>query len=113
RALERRERVAVVARRYRPGPGGFSDEELLYRAALGEGRVHAGRSKRDLARAAAAAGATLVLVDDAFSHWGLERDLDVVLLDRNDPWGGGPPPPPPPPPPPLPPPPPPPPRPCA
>jgi tetraacyldisaccharide-1-P 4'-kinase len=23
-------------------------------------------------------------VDDGFSHWGLERDLDVVLLDRTD-----------------------------
>jgi tetraacyldisaccharide 4'-kinase len=30
-----------------------------------------------------------VLVDDGFSHWGLARDLDVVLLDRTDLWGGG------------------------
>jgi len=28
-------------------------------------------------------------VDDGFSHWGLERDLDIVLLDRTDLWGGG------------------------
>ena len=81
--------VAVVTRRYRPGPGGRGDEELLYRAALGPERTFAGKVKRDLARAAAAAGAHLVLVDDGFSHWSLERDLDVVLLDRTDPWGGG------------------------
>ncbi len=81
--------VAVVGRRYRPGPSGAGDEELLYRAALGAERTFAGTSKRDLARAAAAAGAQLVLVDDGFSHWALERDLDIVLLDRTDLWGGG------------------------
>lgn len=81
--------VAVVCRRYRPGPGGFGDEELLYRGALGEAVVHAGTSKLELARAAAAAGAELILVDDGFSHWPLARDLDVVLVDSQDPWGGG------------------------
>ena len=88
-AIERGVKVAVVTRRYRPGPDGFGDEELLYRAALGESRVFAGESKRELARHAAAAGAELILVDDGFSHWGLERDLDIVLLDRHDLWGGG------------------------
>jgi tetraacyldisaccharide 4'-kinase len=81
--------VAVVARRYRPGPAGHGDEEQLYAAAFGRERTFAGRSKRLLARAAAAAGADLVLVDDGFSHWRLERDLDVLLLDRTDLWGGG------------------------
>ena len=81
--------AAVVTRRYRPGPDGRGDEELLYRAAVGPERTFAGTNKRELARAAAAAGAPLVLVDDGYSHWGLERDLDVVLLDRTDLWGGG------------------------
>jgi len=89
RARERGEKVAVVTRRYRPGPAGLGDEELLYRAVLGRDRTFAGRRKRDLARAAAASGASLVIVDDAFSHWALERDLDIVLLDRTDLWGGG------------------------
>ena len=87
-ARARGEHVAVVSRRYRPGPGGAGDEELLYRAAVGAERTFAGKRKRDLARAAAESGASLVLVDDGFSHWGLERDLDIVLLDRNDTWGG-------------------------
>ncbi len=81
--------VAVACRRYHPGPQGHGDEELLYRAALGEARTFAGRRKLELARAAAAAGAKLVLVDDGFSHWPLARDLDVVLLDASDLWGGG------------------------
>jgi tetraacyldisaccharide 4'-kinase len=81
--------AAVVCRRYRPGPGGRSDEELLYRGALGPEAVFAGRTKRLDAAAAAAAGHRVILVDDGFSHWGLARDLDVVLLDATDPWGGG------------------------
>lgn len=82
-------RVGVVTRRYRPGPSGCGDEELLYREALGGEAVFAGRSKLELAQQAAAHGCELVLVDDGFSHWPLARDLDVVLLDRTDPWGGG------------------------
>ena len=30
-----------------------------------------------------------MLVDDGFSTWSLERDLDIVLLDARDPWGAG------------------------
>jgi tetraacyldisaccharide 4'-kinase len=81
--------VAVVCRRYRPGPAGHGDEELVYAAALGKERVYAGTVKRELAARAAAAGRTLILVDDGFSHWRLARDLDLVLLDAGDPWGGG------------------------
>ncbi len=86
---ERGVRVGVVTRRYRPGPAGAGDEELLYRAALGADAVFAGDSKLALAQEAAARGCELVLVDDGFSHWRLARDLDVVLLDRTDLWGGG------------------------
>lgn len=82
-------RVGVVTRRYRPGPAGHGDEELMYRAALGEDAVFAGRSKAELAQEAASRGMALVLIDDGFSHWRLARDLDIVLLDRTDLWGGG------------------------
>jgi tetraacyldisaccharide 4'-kinase len=78
---------AVVCRRYRPGPGGRGDEELLLRRGLGGG-VFAGADKLRLAEAAARAGHDLVVVDDGFSHWRLVRDLDLVLLDWQDPWGG-------------------------
>jgi tetraacyldisaccharide 4'-kinase len=89
RALARGRAAAVVCRRYRPGPGGLGDEELMYRSALGAERVFAGRSKREQAGAAAAAGHGLVLVDDGFSHWALARAMDVVLLDAGDLLGGG------------------------
>jgi tetraacyldisaccharide 4'-kinase len=51
--------------------------------------VIVGRRKLEQARAAAAAGFDLLLVDDGFSTWSLERDLDVVLVDAREPWGGG------------------------
>jgi tetraacyldisaccharide 4'-kinase len=88
RAEERGVRSRVVCRRYRPGPDGRGDEERLYQLALGEPSVIAGRTKRRLA-ARAATEADLVLVDDGFSHWSLERDADLVLIDARDPWGGG------------------------
>ena len=89
RARERGVPFRVVCRRYRPGPAGRGDEERLYQNALGEAVVLAGRSKLALARQAAATAAQLVLVDDGFSHWPLERDLDIVLVNAADPWGGG------------------------
>ena len=82
-------RTAVVTRNYRPGPLGAGDESLLYAAAFPEGDVFAGPSKRALAERAAAAGCRLVVVDDGFSTWSLGRDLDLVLLDSHDLWGGG------------------------
>jgi tetraacyldisaccharide 4'-kinase len=88
-ALARGWNVAVVCLDYRPGPDGRGDEALLSEAALGKERVFSGRRKVDLAERAAAQGHDLVLVDDGFSHWRLERDRDVVLFDARDPWGGG------------------------
>jgi len=88
-ARDRGVAAAIVCRRYRPGPGGQGDEERLFRAALGPDRCFAGRSKLALARAAAAAGSRVVIVDDGFSHWPLARDVDLVLLDRTDLFGGG------------------------
>ena len=34
-------------------------------------------------------GADVVLLDDGFQHLRLDRDLDLVLIDSGDPWGGG------------------------
>ncbi|MFN8588108.1 MAG: tetraacyldisaccharide 4'-kinase [Candidatus Eisenbacteria bacterium] len=89
RAAARAVRTAIVCRRYRPGPQGEGDEERMYRRAVPGIACFAGTSKRALAREAVAAGAQLVLVDDGFSHWPLARDVDLVLLDRTDLFGGG------------------------
>jgi tetraacyldisaccharide 4'-kinase len=78
----------IVCRRYCPGPDGRGDEERMYQLALGNSAVIAGQVKWRMA-GRAAREADLVLVDDGFSHWRLERDADLVLLDASDPWGGG------------------------
>jgi len=89
RARERGLACAIVCRNYHPGPDGLSDEARLYRERCSEVGLFAGRTKRKLARRAAAEGYRFLCVDDGFSHWRLDRDLDVVLLDAHDPWGGG------------------------
>jgi tetraacyldisaccharide 4'-kinase len=37
---------------------------------------------------AAELGADIVILDDGFQHLRLRRDLDLLLLDAGDPWGG-------------------------
>ncbi len=34
-------------------------------------------------------GCDCVVLDDGFQHWRLARDLDIVLIDATDPFGGG------------------------
>ncbi len=45
-------------------------------------RVRGGRRAVEL-------GADIVILDDGFQHLRLRRDLDLVMLDAGDPWGGG------------------------
>lgn len=40
------------------------------------------------ASVASVLGADIVLLDDGFQHLRLRRNLDLVLLDAGDPWGG-------------------------
>lgn len=44
-------------------------------------RIRGGRRAVEL-------GADIVILDDGFQHLRLKRDLDLVLLDAGDPWGG-------------------------
>jgi tetraacyldisaccharide 4'-kinase len=40
-------------------------------------------------REAVRLGAEVLILDDGFQHLRLERDLDLVVIDAGDPWGGG------------------------
>lgn len=51
--------------------------------------VAVGRRRVAAAALACSAGATAIVLDDGFQHRALARDLDVVLLDAEDPLGGG------------------------
>ncbi len=41
------------------------------------------------ARLALGHGADVLLLDDGFQHLRMERDLDLLVVDSGDPWGGG------------------------
>lgn len=82
---------AVVLRGYRKGArdGADSDEAQLYARLVPGVPVLVDADRVRAAHAAAALGADLVLLDDGFQHRRLHRDVDVVLLDALDPFGGG------------------------
>ena len=65
------------------------DEPFLLARALPRAIVVVGADRLEGVRAAAAAGATVALLDDGFQHRRLGRDLDIVLLDGRAPFANG------------------------
>jgi tetraacyldisaccharide 4'-kinase len=51
--------------------------------------VIVGERRADAARAALGQGADLIILDDGFQHLALARDVNLLLLDAADPFGGG------------------------
>ena len=51
--------------------------------------VVVGERRADAARRAADLGADLFLLDDGFQHLAVRRDVNLLLLDARDPFGGG------------------------
>jgi tetraacyldisaccharide 4'-kinase len=72
-------------------PGGIRDEALLVAEKLvGKARVYTARSKTEAAiKAISEKRPDLVIVDDGFQHLGLHRDIDLVVLDFEEPFGRG------------------------
>lgn len=64
------------------------DEPYLLARSLPMVSVVVGADRWAGATAAAGAGADVVILDDGFQHRRLARDLDLVLLDARDPFGG-------------------------
>ncbi len=89
RLAARGRRPAIVSRGYGAARGTTSDEAAEL-ALLLPGVPHlADRDRAAGARAAAAAGADCVVLDDGFQHRRLARDLDLVAIDATDPYGCG------------------------
>lgn len=76
-------RPAIITRGYRAAPGGTNDEARL----VSECPVISNPDRVAGGRAAIAAGATCLILDDGFQHRRLHRDLDLVLIDATRPWG--------------------------
>lgn len=91
RLLERhRRRPAILTRGYGAQRGQMADEVQEFQAALPKTPVvvnadrvlGADRAQREF-------GADVLVLDDGFQHRRLGRDLDLVLIDALQPWGGG------------------------
>ena len=89
-ALEARGKpTAILMRGYR-GTGDSSDEVALLRRHLSEGyAIGVGADRYARGQALAARGFEWFLLDDGFQHLRLARDVDIVLVDATDPFGGG------------------------
>jgi tetraacyldisaccharide 4'-kinase len=82
-------RVAVLSRGYGAADGP-NDEALVLEANLPDVPHLQGPDRAALAATAVEELETEVLVlDDGFQHRRLARDLEIVLIDATDPWGGG------------------------
>jgi tetraacyldisaccharide 4'-kinase len=85
---QRELRVAILSRGY-GAQGGRNDEALVLEDNLPDVPHLQGADRVRWAQAAIEELDSEVLVlDDGFQHRRLARDLDLVLLDATDPWGG-------------------------
>ena len=82
-------RVVSDGRALRVGVEEAGDEPTLLARRLPRAIVVVSERRVEGARKAAELGAELLLLDDAFQHLAIRRDLDIVLLDHMDPLGGG------------------------
>jgi tetraacyldisaccharide 4'-kinase len=73
----------------RVGPEEGGDEPVAIARRVPGVAVVVGEARVEAARAAIEAGADLILLDDGFQHLGLQRDVDLLLVDAADPFGGG------------------------
>jgi tetraacyldisaccharide 4'-kinase len=104
--VDRGRRVAVLSRGYGRQQQGvsrvattagtrsqvrhFGDEPVLLATKLADTPVWVGRQRSTSGRAAIhSSRAEILILDDGFQHLALYRDLDLVLLDADNPWGNG------------------------
>lgn len=65
------------------------DEAFLLSENLPEAFVIVGKDRYQSSKLAARMGAHVLLLDDAMQHRGIARDLEVVVMDLQDPFGQG------------------------
>ncbi len=94
-------RTAVVARGYKRPTKGLAevsdkstwlevgDEPLEIFRRTENVRVYVDESKTVAAQKAADDGADVIIIDDGFQHRRLDRDINIVCLDWNEPFGPG------------------------
>ncbi len=83
--------VVVVSRGEGPlvGADEGGDEPVALARRLPGVLVVVGERRAEAGRTADSLGADLFLLDDGFQHLAVERDVNLLLLDARDPFGGG------------------------
>jgi tetraacyldisaccharide 4'-kinase len=86
----RSRRPLLVSRGSGPlvGPAEGGDEPVELAAQLPGVVIAVARRRAEAARLAEQVGAGVFLLDDGFQHLAVRRDLDLLLLDAKDPFGG-------------------------
>ncbi|MEI6231429.1 MAG: tetraacyldisaccharide 4'-kinase [Planctomycetota bacterium] len=86
--VARGRKPAILMRGYKAQGGDEAEEVkaaltgLNVPIVLGSDRHASALKARDM-------GCDVALLDDGFQHWRLKRDLDIVLVDATNPFGGG------------------------
>lgn len=81
--------LVVVGPDPRWGPEQAGDEPLEIAQRLPGVPVVVDGNRRRGGEEAIRRGADVLLLDDGFQHLAVARDLDLVVVDAGDPWGGG------------------------
>ena len=96
RLLAEGRRPAILTRGYRGGMQADaagtprSDEVALLRERLeGRAQLGVGKDRYLTGKMLERHGAEWFILDDGFQHLALERDVDIVMIDSTDPFGGG------------------------
>jgi tetraacyldisaccharide 4'-kinase len=91
RLRDRGKKVVILTRGYMAyGKTGLADEAEFFRKTLGGIPVIVGRNRTASAKDAESRySPDVLLLDDGFQHWNLARDLDIVTIDVNNPFGNG------------------------
>lgn len=83
-------RVGILTRGYRGESSDTSDEVKLLRARLGERvEIGVGADRAAKGRELGKLGLEWFVLDDGFQHLRLARDVEIVLIDATNPFGGG------------------------
>jgi tetraacyldisaccharide 4'-kinase len=80
----------VLSRGYASSSDGLNDEARMFQEVLPGVLMVTGKDRRkSIQQALLKQDVDVFIADDAFSHWPLHRDLDIVAIDAANPFGNG------------------------
>jgi tetraacyldisaccharide 4'-kinase len=87
--LKKQHRVGMACRGYRADASGWNDEMKMLKQHHPDIEIEAHPDRYQAARKLQKRSCDVIVLDDAFQHRRLSRDLDIVLLEASDPFSKG------------------------